>query len=225
MIKSEVYNLLYVEKDYSKIKELLQNSKESWSFNVLAKIHLNEGNIEKAIELYEIANNNQCLGYCHFLIGNEEKSKKILSQIRNYSSFTHWILFLIDLINRERKLTPTYMQIRNFYEQDIEMLYMQKQYNRIQKIINQNVYLEQFNREVYKFSARVLFNNNFKDEAIKFLKKSLDICYKDPETHYLLGEIYQQKNEKYLAIDEYKKAIAVIGGYLPAEKRLKDLLY
>lgn len=215
---------LYKQKNYSKIKELLKNSNESWSFNILANICLQEGDFNGAYNYYNLAKNTQGCGYCKFITGEIEQAKIILSLVKDSSSFVNWILFLTELCEGKTGITPTYFQIRNFYEQDLEMLFTAKQYEIIKKIINKNSYLENFNKEIYKYTARVLLNNNMPQEAEKYLKKSIDICYKDPETHFLLGEIFEKSNYTQKAIQEFKKAIEVTGEYLPAEKRLKYLL-
>lgn len=223
MNKNEILNLLYKEKNYSKIKELLQNSNESWSFNILAKIFLQEGLIEKSLDLYQKAHNTECIGYCYFILGEINKAKETLFSINNYSTFTSWLIFLTDFISGSIKLPPTYLQIRNFYEQDLDMLLIAEKYDTAMKMINQNKYFEKFNREVYKYSARVLFNHNFTNDAENFLKKSIEIYYNDPETHYMMGEIYTSKNEIENAIKEFKTSIEIFGEYMPANKRLKDL--
>ena len=224
MNKALIEELFYIKKEYSKIKELLINSNESWSFNILGKIQLNESNYDKALSMFEKAKNILGLGYCKFLQGKPKEAEKILLLIKDSSSFVNWILFLISLCNDAKDIYPTYFQIRNFYEQDLEMLFKAKQYEIIKKILNKNYYLERFNREIYKYSARVLKNNNYEKEAEELLKKSLDICYKDPETHYMLGEIYLIQNKKDIAIKAFKISEEVNNGYYPAYNRLKDLI-
>ncbi|MGM9994405.1 MAG: tetratricopeptide repeat protein [Candidatus Avigastranaerophilus sp.] len=223
MNKTEINNLLYAEKNYSKIKELLQNSDKSWSFNVLAKISLNEGKIKQALELFKKAGNTECMGYCYFLMGELQKAIPVLLLTKESSPFTKWLLFLISFSKGKTDTHPTFFQIRNFYEQDLEMLLNTKQYEIVQKILDNNPYFAKFNSEVYKYSARVLFNRGFNEEAKMFLNKSLDVCYKDPETHYILGEIYTKEGNKIKALSEFKKAIAISGIYKPAQKRIKDL--
>ncbi len=223
MNKKEIEELFYIKKEYSKIKELLINSEESWSFNILGKINLEEANYNNAYSFFLKANNLSGCGYCKFLEGKIEEAKEILILLKDSSPFVNWILFLIDLCTSIKDIYPTYFQIRNFYEQDLEMLFIAKQYEIIKKILNKNYFLEKFNREIYKYSARVLKNNTYEKEAEILLKKSLDICYKDPETHYMLGEIYLNQDKKEEAIKEFKKANEVNQGYNPANDRLKDL--
>lgn len=223
MNRIEIEKLFYIDKNYSKIKELLQNSDESWSFNMLAKIFLQEGDLNQAYNFFNQAKNFQGCGYCKFLTGNLAQAEIIMTMIKDSSPFANWILFLIDIIKCENKRVPTYFQIKNFYEQDLNMLYKAGQIEYAKKIIEKNNFLERYNKEIYKMTARVLMNNEILVEAQRYLKKSIDICYKDPETHYMLAEIYIKSANIEKARQEFLKCIEVSGTYLPAENRLKDL--
>ena len=60
MKKSEIEKLFYLEKNYSRIKELLKDSSESWSFNILGKIFLLEGDCINAYNYFM----NDWQNYC-----------------------------------------------------------------------------------------------------------------------------------------------------------------
>lgn len=224
MHKKEIKTLFYIEKNYSKIKELLKNFNESWSFNILGQINIYESDLKKAEEYFQKAGNIEGCAYCHFLSGNIKEADILLRIVKDSSPFVNWLLCLFGIINNKIEIYPTYFQIRNFYEQDLELLFKFKQYELIEQIIKKNNYLENFNREIYKYTGRVLYNNNYIQTAENLLKKSLEICYKDPETHYLLGELYIKKGQKESAIQSFKKSIEVNGEYIPALDRLKDLM-
>ena len=55
------------------------------------------------------------------------------------------------------------------------------------------------------------------------LLKSLGICYKDPETHFILGEIYEKEGNIEQAKNYFKKAIEANGEYAPATRKLNLL--
>lgn len=225
MNKKEIENLFYIKKDYSKIKELLKNSEESWSFVILGKIFLKELDVQSAYKYFLKAGKMFECGYCKFISGNLSEAKSILSPIKEKYPNANWVLFLINLVqDKVSNIYPTYFQIRNFYEQDIEMLFKLGQHEIIEKIIGKISCFEVFNKEIYKYTARVLYNNNYNSQAEKFLKKSLEIYYKDPETHYLLGELYLKENKKYLAKQEFIKADEVNQGYIPAVAKLKEII-
>ena len=48
MNKNEIRTLFYKDKNYSKTKELLKGNSDAWSFNILAKIAIEEKETEKA---------------------------------------------------------------------------------------------------------------------------------------------------------------------------------
>lgn len=223
MNKSEIIKIFYKEKNYSKIKELLKDCSESWSFNILGKIALYEINPDLAFEYFNKAENVYGCAYCKFLTGDIEEARILATLVKNLSPTSNWLLCITNLLCNNYNQYPTYFQIRNFYEQDLEMLFKYNQYEIINKIINLNGFFETFNREIYKYSARVLGNNKHYNEAKQLLKKSLEIYYKDPETHFMLGEIEEKENNIEKAIVSYNKAIEVNKEYAPASIKLKDL--
>ena len=223
MNKKEITKLFYKEKDYSKIKELLKDCSDSWSFNILGRIALYDIKPEDAFEYFNKSGNVYGCAHCKFLMGEIEEARILSTLIKDTSPTADWLLCITNLLCNDYSRYPTYFQIRNFYEQDLELLFLYKQTETIKKIISLNQYFETFNREIYKYSARVLGNNNHYQEAKQLLRKSLEIYFKDPETHYMLGEIYEKEYNKEQAIKSYKKAIEVNKEYMPASIRLKDL--
>ncbi len=191
--------------------------------NTFAKKALNNLNPDEAFEYFNKAGNILGCGYCKFLSGEIEESKVLLTLIQRKYSYTNWLLSLIGILTDNFEYNPTYFQIRNFYEQDLEMLFLYKQYNMIEKILSKNNYFENFNKEIYKYSARVLNNNNFSQQAQIFIEKSLNIWYKDPESHFILGEIYLKSNEKEKAKMAFINALGVEKEYFPAKIKLNHI--
>ena len=125
MNKEEILQLFYKDKDYSKIKELLKNSNESWSFNMLGDIAIIDIEPEKAFEYYNKAENIFGCAYCKFLEGELEEALIFATLIRNSSPAADWLYSIINILQNNLTYFPTYFQIRNFYEQDLEMLLLQ----------------------------------------------------------------------------------------------------
>lgn len=223
MNKIEIQKIFYQEKNYSKIKELLKDCSDSWSFNMLARIAILEKSPELAFEYFNKTGNVYGCAYTKFLQGDLEEARILSTLVKNSSPAADWLFSLISIIQNEYMVEPTYFQIRNFYEQDLEMLFLYNQAEIIEEIIRKNTFLENFNKEIYKYSARVLYNNRYYEQAKILLKKSLDIFYKDPETHFLLGEIYNISGETEKAKNSYKKAVEANGEYAPAAEKLKHL--
>ncbi len=223
MNKIKIEKLLYKDKNYSKIKEVLKDNSDSWSFNVLGEIALYEHQIELAAEYFNKLQNLTAVGYCRFLQGKTEEALSIIAIVKGSNPQADWLFSLINIIKNIYDFHPTYMQIRNFFEQDLEMLFVCNQIDLIKKILSNCTYFEKYNKEIYKYCARVLVNNNYPDEAMTYINKSLDIYYKDPETHFIIGEIFEKKKMKNEARDAYLKSSNINGKYLPAENKLKVL--
>ena len=200
------------------------NDEKVRSYNISAQKELQKGNIKQAYLIYDKIHSLAGCGYCNFLLGNLTEAEIQLNLIKGSSPFVNWLISLISTIKEyDNDDFPTYMQLKCFYEQDLDMLLNCKNNELAQKIINKNPYFECFNREIYKYSARVLLNHGDTVTSEQLLYKSLDILYKDPETHYLLGEVYLKKSEKERAKEAFINANKVAGKYLPALKMINDL--
>lgn len=223
MNKDKLYRLFYIDKNYSEIKEIENDFSDFRSFNIYAKSALYTGNIHESYIFFNKAQNIYGCAYCKFMMGCITESKVLLNLVKDSSPAVRWLLFLIEILEDDISEVPTYFQIRNFYEQDLDILFLYNQRKIINTIVEKNSYIECFNREIYKYTARVLFNNNYIDLAEKFLKKSLNVCYNDPETHFLLGELYLIKKDFIKAKQEFSLSNSVTGEYFPAKNKLKDL--
>lgn len=197
--------------------------KEFRSYNILARKALWEGDISSAYQLFDKAHSLLGCGYCKLMMGEKDDALNYLLLIKDSSPAVNWLIELIKFLNSDESSSPTYMQIKNFYEQDLNMLFKYNQNEYVNKIIKGNTFFECYNKEIYKYTARVLLNYDLVALAETYIKKSLDIYYNDPETHFILGEIYMKNNKIENAKYEYKKSNEVIGVYLPAQKRLNDL--
>ena len=83
--------------------------------------------------------------------------------------------------------------------------------------------LAQNNQESYKFIGRVFVNNEYFDLAELFLKRAKDICYVDPEVHFLLAKCHLHNNDKKEAKKALKTSIEKGYGYYPAKKLLEAI--
>ena len=223
MQNNKIRELFYKNKDYSKIKELLKDSNTSWSFNLLGKIALYELNANLAFEYFNKAGNLYGCAYSKFMQGDITEARILLTLIKEASSAANWLYSLITILYDQYYLEPSYFQIRNFYEQDLEMLFLYQQDEITNGIINKSGLFFKYNREIYKYTARVLQNNRHFEEAKILLKKSLEVYYQDPETHFLLGEIYENNGDTNKAIAQFQKAIDACPNYMPAMLKINHL--
>lgn len=170
-------------------------------------------------------NNNFILeyAYCKFLQGNIPQALTEFQKIAELDIRADWAIKLIDIINHSVKRLPSYLQVRNFLEVDINLLLMAKKPEYIEEIINSSDFLYSINQEAYKLIGRTMFYNDFLDIALFYLLKSKNNFYKDPETHFLLALCYIQKQTNNLAIKSLHNCLNLLPNYLPAKKLLKKI--
>ena len=216
MNKKEIIKILYKEKNYSKTKEILKENQNSWSFNILGKIALQEKKLEKAQEYFELSCNFLGLAYCYFYKNEIKKAQEMSFLIKNQSSAAGWLNSISNVLLSNKEEPPSYMQIRNYFEQDLEMAFFCDNKPLIEKFLENSSYLQSINGEVNKFCGRVLLHNNEDFMAEIYLKRSLNTFYQDPETHYLLGETYEKQGFMQEAIASYNRVIEINKNYYPA---------
>ena len=182
-----------------------------------------DGDFESAKKLYEALDMKLELAYCEIYTGHLFRAKKIVSKLKKESPAEEWIVAFIQMIEANLKFYPSYLQIRNFFEIDLNNLFLCGKTEYIENIINYVPTLANANAEIFKLAARVLKNNNQNELAASFLKKSLEIYFKDSETHFMLAELYLKENDTETARRHLNYALEN-GSYYPAEKLLKQLI-
>lgn len=170
--------------------------------------------------------NNYALeyGYCCLLSGYVDMARVAFEKIADCDMRADWALKLIQFIKRYVSETPTYFQVRNFLEIDLNMLIQSGQAQFVENIINGADIFYSINPESYKFIARVMLNNDFVDLAVFYLNKAKDKFYYDPEMHYMLATCYMKKGEKLLARAEIRNCLAILPEYFPAKNLLAKLI-
>lgn len=223
MKKNEILKLLYVTKDYPKLRKICSKREDDWCKSVLAKSFFNEENYKEAAKIFYQQKMFYESGYCLLLQGDLFNAKRLWMSLDDSTPIIGWGKSLIGFIEKNPVKTPTYFQIRNFLEQDLDALLRANLISYAENVINSIDVMAQVNSESYKYMARVLFNHNYFDIAKNFLNQSKEIYYKDPETHFLLGKIHLEKGNFDEAKNALEAAIEVNEGYFPAKKLLAKL--
>lgn len=224
MKKSEILKLLYISKDYSRLKRICSRHKEDpWYNEILAKVLLSEKNYVDAAKLYYELKMFYEAGYCLLMQGDLYNTKRLWEQLGDEKPVYSWGRALIGFIEKKPVQMPTYFQIRNFLEQDLDSLLGANLIDYAENLINSIDMLVQVNSESYKYMARVLYNYKYYDIALSFLEQSKDIYYKDPETHFLIAKIYLEKYDSEAAKTALNNALSVNEGYFPAKNLLAKL--
>lgn len=223
MNKREILNLLYKEKAYPKLEKICAKNSDAWHMKILAKALFNEKKYNEAAKIYYQLNMLYETGYCLLLQGDLYNARMLWESLKDDSPIINWGKSLLGFIEKKPLQLPSYFQIRNFLEQDLDALLSSNLTQYAENLVNSIDVLAQINSESYKFVARVLFNHGYLDIAKNFLEQSKDIYYQDPETHFLIAKIYMQKKSIPEAIEALTKTLEVKPEYFPAEKLLAKI--
>lgn len=189
-----------------------------------AKEELLTGKIDDCQQFFVKNGNMLELAYARLLCEDVEGAKKLFSAIENNDIRAHWALFMISLIEGEAQEYPSYFELRNFLEIDLNILITYYKGDYVEKIIRYADYMYTINPEVHKFIGRVLYNNGLVEQGLFFLNRAKSYFYHDPELHYLLGYIYFSRGK----LDEAQKALEnglrILPEYYPTENLLKNII-
>lgn len=158
--------------------------------------------------------------YCKMLKGDLDSAEIEFAKLNNFDNRANWASKLISIIKSNIDNMPTYFQIRNFLEIDLNLLLIAGQAQFIENIINTGDLLYTINPESYKFIARVMFNNDFTDVSLYYLQKAKDKFYYDPEMHLMLANCYLKKGEIESAKKSLLNCLNILPEYFPAKKLL-----
>ena len=161
--------------------------------------------------------------YSCIILDKLDKAEELFLKTKDMDIRANWGLFLLQMIKGDIKSFPTYFQIRNFLELDLNILILYCKGNYIEKIIKYADFMAYYNPECYKFIGRVFWANNLISAAKFFLRRAKDKFYQDPELHYLLAYIFYNEKD----IEHCKKALntclEILPEYNPAKKLLQQI--
>ena len=154
--------------------------------------------------------------YYELLSDNINKAKILFDAIKDYDIRAHWASFMISMINSDIREYPSYFEIRNFLEIDLNILLHYFKGDYVQSIIGYSDFLFTINTEVHKFIGRVFYNNDYPEQCMFFLDKAKNYFYHDPELHYLLAYIYYKNGDYKRAEKALNECVYILPGYFPA---------
>lgn len=169
---------------------------------------------------------NNCLlehAYCRLLSGDIAEAKKAFLENADSDLRADWGAKLIQFIEGYVETPPSYFQIRNFLEIDLNLLIKAGQADYVENIINGADIFYSINPESYKFISRVMLFNDFTEIALHYLNKAKDKFFYDPEMHYMLANCYYKKGEYPKARKAIANCLSILPEYYPAKKLLKML--
>lgn len=155
--------------------------------------------------------------YCCLINDDIENAKKNFEYIKDSDIRAHWGLFLISLIEGNVKEYPTYFELRNFLEIDLDILIHYFKGNYVENILRYADFMFTINPEIHKFIGRVLYNNGFLEQAMFFLGRAKNYFYNDPELHYLIAFVYYNIKDYQNAEKAVKDCLQILPEYYPAK--------
>ncbi len=161
--------------------------------------------------------------YYELLSENLEKAKNLFNAIKNNDIRAHWASFMISLIEGDVREYPSYFELRNFLEIDLNILITYFKGDYVEKIIRYADFMFTINPEVHKFIGRVLYNNGYEQQSMFFLERAKNYFYHDPELHYLLAFIYYNDGNLAQAQKAVNDCLYILPNYFPAKSMLKKL--
>jgi tetratricopeptide (TPR) repeat protein len=159
--------------------------------------------------------------YLTLLNDEPDNAYKIFAE--SDSPRSNWGKTLTEIINGCIVRFPTYFEIRNFLEIDLDFLLKNKKIDYIENILGSLKILININNETYKYVARVMLENNFDDAAKKYLDKSKDVFYNDVELHFLYAKYYIKMRSYEQADQHLEECLKILPDYFPAQKLQKEI--
>ncbi len=190
----------------------------------LAKNKLLASDIDGCRQFFEDNGYNLEAAYCCLMEDDLKNAKELFARSAEKDVRAQWGLFLCDLAAGKVNTYPTYLQLRNFLEIDLNLLLKYYKGDYFENIIRYVDWLCTINPEVHKYIGRVLLKSGYEKEGLYFLQQAENYFYNDPELHYLFAEYYFNKNDIKNAGTYINKCLGVLPEYFPAinlQRKLK----
>lgn len=156
------------------------------------------------------------------ILNNDLKSAEAVFEAID-SPRARWGRALIDILNGYVEHYPTYFEIRNFLEIDLDFLIKNKKLDYIEQVLGSLEFLSTINQEVYKYAARVLYENNYIKTSKEYMDKSRDLFYKDPELHFMLAKYHIREYQYKDAAFHLNECLKIVPEYMPAQNMKKEI--
>ena len=188
-----------------------------------AKTNFLSAKIQGCRKFFEFHRDKLEQAYCEIILDNLKGARKIFEELEEKDIRAHWGLVILDFIKGTVSRYPTYFELRNFLEIDINLLIMYCKGDYVEKIVRYADFMFTINPEVYKFIGRVFLNNEMKIQAMFFLKRAKDRFFQDPELHYIMAEVYYKDEDYDICKKALNTCLEVLPDYAPAVALLKKI--
>lgn len=170
---------------------------------------------------------NSCtleLAYWKLLHNLPQEAALLFERIADDDIRASWGLFISGLVQGKVNHYPTYFQLRNFLEIDLNLFLQYYLGEYVENITKYADWLYTINPEVHKFIGRAFMKNDYEEYALYFLNRAKNYFFHDPELHYLLAEFYIEKQDIAEAEQAIKNCLTILPKYYPAlamQRKLK----
>jgi len=162
--------------------------------------------------------------YCCLVLDETDRAQILFEKVKDENIRASWGCLLIQFIKDDIRSFPTYFQVRNFLEIDLNIFILYCKEDYVEKIIKYADFLAYYNPECYKFIGRVFWANNLMPASKFFLRRAKDKFYQDPELHYLIAYIYYYNDKDYAKCRKsLNTCLELLPEYAPAVALLNKL--
>ena len=134
-----------------------------------------------------------------------------------------WGEVLIDIFSGYVENYPTYFQIRNFLEIDLDFFIKNEKIHYVEYILGSIDILAKINQETYKYIARVMLENKLYKASREYLEKSKDVFYNDPELHFIFSKYFIKSRDYEKADFHLDECLRILPDYYPAKLLQKEI--
>lgn len=141
-------------------------------------------------------------------------AKKIFDALD--SPRARWGRALVEILTGYIEDYPTYFEIRNFLEIDLEYLLKNEKLDYVEQFLGSLDLLVGINNETYKYTARVMYGNKLYKASREFMDKSESLFYNDPELHFMYAKYYMDFGSYKDAEYHVEECLRILPDYYPA---------
>lgn len=166
--------------------------------------------------------------HAYLLILNDDLETAELVFSKTDSPRSKWGISLVSILKGFMTQVPTYFGIRNFFEIDLDFLLKNKKIDYVEQCLGALDILSSINQEVFKFTARVMLENHLFTSALKYMDKSKQIYYNDPELHFMYAKYcmdVHKLQEAYFYVNECLKLLPTYYPALQLKQRIEEISF
>lgn len=165
-------------------------------------------------------------GYLAVLNEDLVSAEKIFSDVS--SARANWGCIFVSILTGIMKEFPTYFQIRNFWEIDLDLLIKNQKIPYVEQLLGAQTVLSAVNQEIYKYTARVMYENKLYSAALKYMNEAKNVYYNDAELHFLLAKYYLRVNDYKESLFYINECLKLVPDYYPAivfKQKIEEIDY